>query len=564
VPLGLGFVQMLAWFFPQFFANGVVISWGGVLFAGGVSLLAALAASVLPAINAMRVDPLEAMSAVAKVRCGQAPWGWALVGVGLMSIDPLVTFVPWDRIAASAGLEALAIYHRDIRFYLHFVLGIPGVLIGAFLIAPLAVWSIDRWIAPLVARLIGLKPQLLQQQLGGAMWRAAGTGAALMVGLGVLIVMQTQGRSGMGAWQLPTKFPDAFVWSATGGIDDRALDKLGALPGVIGGREAIMPIGVFSPEYADSMFGLAGLAFMPNATTFIAVDPDRVFDLMGLEFRQGDPASAQVMLKKGRHLLVTEELSRVRNLGIGDSLGLKRSDGSVIEYTIAGVVWSPGIDVMVAAFDMRRQFDQRTAASVFGTIDDARRDFNKTSFELAAVNIEDGVSKQELLSNLQAEMSRVGLAVADVRRLKGDILTRVDQLLMLGSTVAWCAMLVATLGVTNTVMAGIRVRQWQFGVLRSIGATRGTLLRLVLAESVLLGAIGVVMGLTTGLVMSLDAWKFYDIIIGFRPPLIIPWDAIAAGIVVVLAGSVVATIIPAVRAARADVLSMLQAGRASS
>ncbi|HMO24901.1 MAG TPA: FtsX-like permease family protein, partial [Tepidisphaeraceae bacterium] len=120
------------------------------------------------------------------------------------------------------------------------------------------------------------------------------------------------------------------------------------------------------------------------------------------------------------------------------------------------------------------------------------------------------------------------------------------------------------LGVTNTVMAGIRVRQWQFGVLRSIGATRATLLKLVLAESVLLGAIGVVMGLVTGLVMSLDAWKFYDIMIGFRPPLVIPWGAIVAGVVVVLAGSVLATIFPAIRAARADVLSMLQAGRASS
>ena len=64
--------------------------------------------------------------------------------------------------------------------------------------------------------------------------------------------------------------------------------------------------------------------------------------------------------------------------------------------------------------------------------------------------------------------------------------------------VAYAAMAVASLGVTNTVMAGIRTRRWQFGVLRSIGVTRSQLLRLVLSEASLLGIVACVMGLAAG------------------------------------------------------------------
>ena len=47
-----------------------------------------------------------------------------------------------------------------------------------------------------------------------------------------------------------------------------------------------------------------------------------------------------------------------------------------------------------------------------------------------------------------------------------------QRLLLLVSTVAFAAMAVASLGVTNTIMASIRSRRWQFGILRSIGVTR--------------------------------------------------------------------------------------------
>lgn len=561
-PLGIGFIHLLAALFPVFFAEGVAVSVGGVAFAASLSILSGLAASALPAWVASRVDPLEAMVPLARTTPA-APWRWAVLGSVLASLDLLLTFGPIDSWLSSLPLESLASRHRELRFYGHFAIGLPGVLVGSFLMAPMLVWLLDRLAAPLLARLLGVQPRLLRQQLAGGLWRSAGTGAALMVGLSILIVMQSQGRSGLSAWRLPTLFPDVFVYSTVGSIDEPSLQRIAALPGVVDGRTSIMPIAVFAPQYATDVFGLAGMAFMPDATTFIAVDPDRVFDLMGLEFRQGDPETARSLLRRGRHLLVTEELARLQKLEVGSPFELRGRDG-IVRYTVAGVIWSPGIEIMVAAFDMRKQFDQRSAASVFGTLEDARRDFGKRTFELVTVNLDPSLRKFEFLHQLRNELGGIGLAVADVRALKGEITKKLEQLLALGSTVAWSAMLVASLGVTNAVVAGVRTRRWQFGVLRSIGVTRWVLLRIVLAESLLLGLVGAVLGTLAGLLMALNAWRFYDIVLGFHPPLTLPWDMIGWGAGIVMLASVLASLLPAVTTARSDVLALLQGGRSAT
>lgn len=563
VPLGIGFVHLLAGLFPTFFSEGVSVSVGGVAFASSVSMLSGLAASALPAWIASRVDPLEAMAPLARP-APAVPWRWAILGAALVGIDPLLTFGSLDSWLSAIGLESLAARHREIRFYGHFAIGLPGVLLGSFLLAPMLVWLLDLSVAPLIARVLRVPPRLLRQQLSGGLWRASGTAAALMVGLGILIVMQSQGRSGLSAWRLPTLFPDVFIYSTVGGIDEAGLKRIREMPGVVDGRTSIMPIAVFSPRYASNVFGLAGMAFMPDATTFIAVDPDRVFDLMGLEFRQGDADTAREMLRRGRHLLVTEELARLRRLGVGSPFELKNRDGEVVRYTVAGVIWSPGIEIMVAAFDLRKQFDQRSAASVFGTLEDARRDFGKRTFELVTVNLDPALRKFEFLHQLRNDLGGIGLAVADVRTLKREITRKLEQLLALGSTVAWSAMLVASLGVTNAVVAGVRTRRWQFGVLRSIGVTRSMLLRIVLAESLLLGVLGAVLGLFAGLLMAMNAWRFYDIVLGFRPPFTLPWDMIGLGTGMVVLVSLLASLLPAVTTARTDVLALLQGGRSAT
>ncbi|HEX3356364.1 MAG TPA: FtsX-like permease family protein, partial [Tepidisphaeraceae bacterium] len=132
------------------------------------------------------------------------------------------------------------------------------------------------------------------------------------------------------------------------------------------------------------------------------------------------------------------------------------------------------------------------------------------------------------------------------------------------SLVAYAAMAVASLGVTNTVMAGVRTRRWQFGILRSIGVTRGQLLRLVMAEAVLLGIIGCFLGLGAGALMSMNANALSALIVGYRPPLVIPWRPIDLGLISVMLIALLASLWPAYSVARTEPLSLLQAGRAAT
>jgi putative ABC transport system permease protein len=234
------------------------------------------------------------------------------------------------------------------------------------------------------------------------------------------------------------------------------------------------------------------------------------------------------------------------------------------EFTVCGVVWSPGLDVMVAMFDVGRMFEQRTAASVFGSLEDAKNEFGKEKAYMFAANLELGVNKDDLLKKVKSQLGELGWKAGDVRKIKSDIIKGFAKILLLMTTVAFSAMAVAALGVTNTVMASVRSRQWQFGILRSIGVTRGQLMRLVLAEAILLGIVGCALGLAAGFIMSMNALGLCKFIVGYLVELTPPWGMIWLGVGVIMVVSVLASLWPAASVAKTEPLTLLQSGRAAT
>jgi len=286
--------------------------------------------------------------------------------------------------------------------------------------------------------------------------------------------------------------------------------------------------------------------------------------MMQLDFTAGTPEQARELLKKGRHVIVTDEFRQLKNLGVGDTLALKTPRHGTVNYTIAGVVWSPGMDVITSVYDLGKQFDTRTAGSVFGSLADAREDFGVGDVFLFAANLEYGVDKEKLVADMQNELGMSGMKVGDVRKIKHEITSGLSNLLLLVSSVAFAAMAVSSLGVTNTIMASIRSRRWQLGILRSVGVTRGQLLRLIFAEALLLGLIGCALGCAAGLLLVVDARRFSGHLIGVMPPTHLPWPIILTGIGIVLLISLLASAWPAISTARQEPLALLQAGRASA
>jgi len=560
VALGVIWIRLLVWKFSVLFSAGVVVSKGGVLFGTAGSILAALLASLLPAWSAARVTPLEAMVQMAKPGSSKTKWICAVIGLLLIAIDPIVLHGPIDRIVTALGASSPQYATRLVKFWEHFTIGLPLGILGFFLIAPLFVWAFEKVLGPVIAAVLGLRYTLLKQQLSSGIWRAAGTCTAMMIGLAALIVLQTEGKTAIGGWKLPDKFPDVFIVNFTG-IDLSDAKKLEEVPGIRKGE--VMPIAVTSPGLPGNFFGLAGIMLMPDRTMFIGVDPDKAFQMMELDFREGNAKDAQRMLKMGRHVLVTEEFRNLKNLHLGDKLPLKTNHG-MVDYTIAGVVWSPGIDVMVTIFDMSRQMDQRTAACVFGSIDDARRDFGINRFLLFAANLDYFTDKEVVLKDVQKTLRAQGMRAGDVRQIKYRIQETFNNMLLLVSTVAFAAMGVSALGVTNTVMASIRSRRWTFGILRSIGVTRLQLMRLVIAEAILLGAVACALGILAGFELAFNAEAMMVNITGYKPAMIIPWNFVLIGGGIIVAVSLVASLWPAAWVARAQPLDLLQAGRAAT
>ena len=546
VPLGLLWTWILVKWKRDFFTAGVIIDWVGVGAAVVVSALAAVISGILPAWSASRVSPLEAMTPLARPTTVRTPLVSAAIGLLLISLDPLL-------------IHVLPI-SRDVKFYGHFAIGLPGLVFGFFLISPLVVWLVDRflgWIVPLV---MGVPAHLLRHQLSGGLWRAAGTGSALMIGLMVLVGMQTVGHSMLSGWRLPTRFPDVFIYAGQG-IPFDQFSKLRHIEGIK--KDEVMPIAVAFPGLPKGWFGVMGAAVLPDATMFLGVDPKLAFEMMELEWREGNPTDAAAMLAKGQHVVITEEFRVLKNVHVGDKLPLMTSTG-LKEFTIAGAVWSPGIDVMVTMFDMGRMFDQRTASSVFGSVQDAKTQFGAENVHFFAANLEMGVDKEVVLKKVKEEVGERGWKAGDVRKIKYEIEQGFKKLLMLATTVAFSAMAVAAMGVTNTVMASVRSRQWQFGILRSIGVTRGQLLRLVLCEAVLLGMVGVVLGLAAGFLMSFNAMGMSRYIVGYSPAIDPPWGIVSIGVGIILAIAVLASLWPAGAVANSEPLELLQAGRAAT
>ena len=524
----------------------------GFAAASAAAMLASLVASLLPAWQATRVDPLEALGAVGQPqRSTPALWP-TLAGIAGISLDPLLLFMP------------LPFEHaREMRFYLHFAIGVPGLMVGFFLLGPVFIYVVSRILTGPLSFLLRLPVGLVKEQFSTGLWRSAGTCTALMVGLAVLTVMQTQGQSSLDSWKLPTRFPDVFLFTKSlSGLSPQQQEKIANSPELV--KDDVMPIATFAPEVGPGIFGLLGTR-LPGNTMFVAIDPAKGFRLMELDFRQGSADESAKLLGQGGYVLITEEFHKLKNLNKGDTLQLKSYTKGLVEFKIAGVVWSPGIDVMVNSFDLAQQAEQQSMACVFGSLDDAKKDFGVTNVYLMCANFKQlGLPKENLLDALRKELGDNALHIADVRMLKSTIESGMRHMLTAASLIAWGALLVASLGVTNTVIAGIRTRMWQFGILRAIGLPRGALVRMVFVEALLIGGVGAAMGLTCGGLMTIDARQILTLTIGHHPALSVPWTTIGLGASAVILVSLLASIVPALRLARTQPLTLLQAGRSAS
>jgi ABC-type lipoprotein export system ATPase subunit/ABC-type antimicrobial peptide transport system permease subunit len=159
------------------------------------------------------------------------------------------------------------------------------------------------------------------------------------------------------------------------------------------------------------------------------------------------------------------------------------------------------------------------------------------------------------------EMNLEAQSMGAILELANRVLTILQVLL---GSVGTLALLVATLGVANTMMMAIYERTREIGILKAIGATNQEVRRMFTADAVLLGLIGGIVGVILGTLLGrLVDWGGHQYLasegvtgIG-QMSIVPPWLAIGALIFAGFIG-IIGGIYPATRAARLDPVEALR------
>jgi putative ABC transport system permease protein len=574
LPLGLGLTALTVWLVPDY-VGSFVVSWQGIALAVGAGLATTLVAALLPALAMIRVSPMEAAHPRAR-----RPRRVLLIVVAGLSLVLLV----WQHF----GIVAATV--RDVDFLVMAAVGVVLLYFGYALVAPLAVRLIGTPAVVITARLLGVRTRLLQDQVGYAVWRSAGICCGLMVGLSLVVGIIVVNESVTSGWQFPKQFPAAFAWSY-GQLSPRTAERVAAVPGV-GTYTVANSINVIVEEHNPFAEKL-----LLSVTWFLGVEPDSFFDLVKLEFLEGegDEQTARELLKEGGHVVIADDFSRSRNKHFGDEVKVWDERAKRWrQFKVAGVVRSPALDIAAGYFQLSSEYSVAASGSVMGGNEDLIHLFGIDGANLVLLNFDlpdepvpsgwppapdtpgaNMLSEEfydtkvplerrwqrwrewEVLQHLRHEVGDPGMRVGTVADLKDEIDNQLTSVTGLLTAIPGVALLVAAVGVANLMTANVTARAKQLAILRAVGATRALVLRMVVGEALVLGLLGSALGLALGLHLAADITQLVDRMWGFRVALELPWNYVITSVVLTVGLCILAGIMPARHAARANIVDAL-------
>jgi putative ABC transport system permease protein len=306
------------------------------------------------------------------------------------------------------------------------------------------------------------------------------------------------------------------------------------------------------PELARSIRALPGVAEVTTlrradaqangtAIQLIGVDPETFPRLSGLVFTAGDAATAYAQLGQGRTIILNGMFAASNRVGVGQEMTLQTAEG-MRSYRVAGV----GVDYLNA----------KVAAGYISQANLAQ-DFREKSDVLIMLNLAPGADQARVeTSLLDVTRDYPAFGVLSYERLRQSQTSGTDALNYSLYVMISLLAIPSLLALANTLGINVLERTRELGMLRAVGATRGQVQRLVLAESLILTAMGAAFGILGGI------WFGYILVvaegaIGLPVPYFFPYGGILTAVAVALLFGVLAAWLPARRAARLDVVTAL-------
>jgi putative ABC transport system permease protein len=536
VPLGVALALGLARGLRDLVPAGLQVSASGMTLGGASAVLAGVLGSLHAAHLAAGSAPLSALAARARAPTRRRIGLVLALGLAGVGAQALIVGVPDDG---------------QVIFWLYATTGLPAMFTGYFLLGTPAVLISTLLVGAALGAILRLPRRLVPGSIRATPFRFGFTAGALMAGLALMVDVWTVGGGVLRDWLGKLDFPDAFVNGV--GLTEAAQDILEALPFV----ERTCAV-TLVPIETDA-FGVRAL--QRYSSTFIAFEPDRFFAMTRLAWVQGSEREAIRRLEEGGAIIVAREFSTARGLGVGDTFRCAYA-GQDLEFEIVGVVASPGLEVVSRFFNVGDDFTTQSVHAVFGSRADLRRLFHTDTVNLIQIDLADGADDEQAMARIREAMFPYGILDAGSgRQIKREITTFVRGSLVGVSVIAVFAMFVASLGVANVVAASVHARQFEFGVLRAVGAPSSLLVRQVLGEVALVGVAACGLGTLMGLQAAWAVTRLYRFLLGLTIEPTPPIAAIAAGCGAVLALSLLAAAPHAWRLARRSPRDLLAAAR---
>ena len=571
IAVGHVVVQTVARASAQLFrGNGASVGPHSLALAAVCTYGGALLAAIWPILRATRVRPMDAMAPRSDGPARRLSPALVALGLLLLAVQPLVTFaMPMPDSA---------------RYAAYVLVGCPAFGLAFILLAPAAVVLVDRFGSPLLARVLGLPPRLLASQITAHLWRTAGIALALTIGLGLYVSIQVWGYSMLNSFMPGAWAPDALVAFQPGLAPDQA-EAVSRIPGIVPGHA--LPIVFEQPRLKDDLTLSAERATVTRQDTLVIVgiDPVRAFGgedpLFRFEWTAGSPEEAIPLLAGGRGCIVPDHFLTAANLKVGDTFELVPPEHpeAPVAYVVAGAVRLPGWHWQTKPVGFRSR-THRACALVFASYDAVAADFSRPAashvwldFDPAATSAEKlGHDARALYAGLLGRDVALGDAppgapavrVMPIDGIRGMVRSHAKQWLWGMSRLPLVTLAITCLGVLNALLASVRARRWDIGVLRAIGFTRWAIVRAVVAEGLLIGLVACLLSLGFGI---LAGWcgaglsQYVSFFAGMPLELILEWRPILAGLGAALLLCALAAIGPAVAIGRTEPLALLQQGR---
>lgn len=484
----------------------------------GVGVIVTLVAALLPAIKASQVSPVEAL------RDNEAS-GPKRKSLFKRSLSGLL-------LAIVGAISLIYGLNGNVDQPLYAVgAGVVLMFIGVSVIAPLLSIPLSRFIGAPLVRLRGVPARLARDNAKRTPRRTASTAAALMIGVSLvtmLSIMATTFKSEI-TRVLDDSFPaDLTIYSnnigqggpGTAGFSIKAYELIQDIPEL----QTIVRV-----RYAFQGIQING----KTEDLFAGVDADTFGRVMKLK----ESENAYEKLQDGG-ILVAQKRLDAEQWTVGQNIS--------ITFPVSGTKDFEIIGSFEEAFDSDLIVSSDTYLANI-PVNDLTMLLIKTSPDADVTKVKETV-KNELSGYPQ-------LGVQD----KGDLFKtaeeQIDQILALFWGLLAFAVIIAVLGITNTLMLSISERTRELGMLRAIGMTRSQMRRMIRYESIIIALFGAVLGVAMG---SFFAWAVLRALASQGiEGYVFPYSQVAIYFLLAIVAGIFAAAWPARKAARMDILKAI-------